>query len=324
MKAIQLVTYGYPLEALKMVELPDPDPPNVREVLIGMEFSPINVSDLLLARGLFGRGIKLPSIIGGEGVGVALAVGSDVTTIKVGDRVLVPHGVFAWAEKVIAPADQVIAVRPGVDPQQASMLSINPPTAGLLLTEFVDLRAGDWIVQNSANSGVGRAVIAIAKSRGVKTINLVRRPELVDELRLLGADVVLVTNSAVVEEVKHAIGGAPVVLALDGVSGTATGILSEILSQGGKIVCYAAPTEEPISVSPFTLIAKHLSVQSLSMYYPEFLSKLPAWIERGAELVHSGTLHAPVAATYSPGSLPQALKHALGGGKVLLDFTKTA
>ncbi len=54
------------------------------------------------------------------------------------------------------------------------MLSINPPTAALLLNESIDLRPGDWVAQNAANSGVGRSLIAIAKARGLKTLNFVR------------------------------------------------------------------------------------------------------------------------------------------------------
>src|SRR2546425_4584369 len=75
------------------------------------------------------------------------------------------------------------------------MLGINPPTAALLLNESIDLRPGDWVAQNAANSGVGRSLIAIAKARGLKTINFVRRPELVPELQAVGGDLVIVDQS---------------------------------------------------------------------------------------------------------------------------------
>lgn len=111
-----------------------------------------------------------------------LAVGDGVLNVKAGDRIVIPHGVFCWAEKVLAPAEGVCVLPPEIDPRQAAMLSINPPAAALLLEEFVSLNPGDWIVQNAANSGVGRAVIAFAKQKGVRTINIVRRSELIDEL----------------------------------------------------------------------------------------------------------------------------------------------
>src|SRR5258707_1241398 len=64
-------------------------------------------------------------------------------------------------------------------------------TASLLLDEAPDLKPGDWVVQNAANSGVGRSLIAIAKARGIKTINLVRRPELIPELQAIGGDLLV-------------------------------------------------------------------------------------------------------------------------------------
>src|SRR5207245_3209342 len=123
-----------------------------------------------------------------------LAVGDGVRNVKAGDRVVIPHGVFSWAEKVLAPAEEAIVLPPEIDPQQAAMLSINPPAAALLLEEFVSLKPGDWIVQNAANSGVGRAVLAFAKQKGLRTINIVRRPELIHELNEIGEDSVVVDS----------------------------------------------------------------------------------------------------------------------------------
>ena len=70
-----------------------------------------------------------------------MAVGDGVKDVKIGDRVVVPHGVFSWAEKVLAPAEKAIVLPAEIDPQQAAMLSINPPAAALLLEEFVSLKA---------------------------------------------------------------------------------------------------------------------------------------------------------------------------------------
>ena len=119
----------------------------------------------------------LPTVIGGEGVGRVLAVGSGVENVKVGDRVLAPLSSFTWRERMVVSADGLFALPHGADPGQLSMLAINPPTAALLLSEYVNLKPGEWVVQNSANSSVGRWVIAFAKARGLKTVNIVRRPE---------------------------------------------------------------------------------------------------------------------------------------------------
>ena len=94
-------------------------------------------------------------------------MGRDVRDLRVGDRVLIPLYAFSWRERMVLPADGLFALPVDADPRQLSMLGINPPTAALLLRAYVDLQPGDSVAQNAANSGVGRSVIAIAKSRGL-------------------------------------------------------------------------------------------------------------------------------------------------------------
>ena len=320
MQAIQLTKYGKPDEGLRLVEIAEPGDPEPGQILIRVEYAPINDSDLLVASGLYAVQPKLPSVVGNEGAGKALTVGDGVQNVKVGDRVVIPHGVFSWAEKVLAPAEEAIVLPPEIDPKQASMLSINPPAAALLLEEFVSLKPGDWIVQNAANSGVGRAVIVFAKQKGVRTINIVRRSELVHELKEIGADIVLLAGPNTAAEAKSATGGALVRLALDGVGGDATGTLLDIVGWDGKIVCYAAPTREPIKINPLGLVAKRASIHPFFMYYPEYLPRIPEKIRAAAALVASYQLRAPIAAVYPARRFEQALAHALAGGKVLLDF----
>ena len=320
MQAIQLTKYGKPEEGLRLVEIAEPGDPKPGEVLIRVEYAPINDSDLLVASGLYAVQPKLPSVVGNEGAGRVLAVGDGVQNVKVGDRVVIPRGVFSWAEKVLAPAEEVIVLPPEIDPQQAAMLSINPPAAALLLEEFVSLKPGDWIVQNAANSGVGRAVIVFAKQKGLRTINIVRRPELIDELKEIGADIVLLAGPNTAAEANRATGGSLVRLALDGVGGDATGTLLDVVGWDAKIVCYAAPTREPIKVNPLGLVAKRASIHPFFMYYPECLPRIPQKIRAAAVLVASHQLRAPIAAAYPVRRFEQALAHALAGGKVLLDF----
>ncbi len=116
-------------------------------------------------------------------------------------------------------------------------------------------------------------------------------------------------------------GYAVVRLALDGVSGDATGTLLDIVGWDAKIVCYAAPTREPIKVNPLGLVAKRASIHPFFMHYPENLPKIPEKIRTAAQLVATHQLRVPIAAVYSARSFKQALARALAGGKVLLDFT---
>jgi len=243
MHAIQMRNFGPPLEVLEFIELPEPSVPAADEVLVGVEFAPINMNDLYLIEGVFPIRPTVPSVVGNEGVGRILAVGKDVGDLRVGDRVLIPLYAFSWRERMVLPAKGLFPLPAGADPRQLSMLGINPPTAALLLREYVDLQPGDWVAQNAANSGVGRSVIAIAKARGLRTINFVRRAELIAELKAAGGDIVLVDEAGALDEVRQAVGDGRVPLGIDGVAGGATATIAGALTQGGR--CHLRADEWP-------------------------------------------------------------------------------
>ncbi|HEX3444616.1 MAG TPA: zinc-dependent alcohol dehydrogenase family protein, partial [Chthoniobacterales bacterium] len=260
MKAIHLTTYGYPAPSLMMVELPEPETPSANEALVRMEYAPINSSDLLLANGLYFLHPKLPSVIGGEGAGIVEAIGAGVTSVKAGDRVTIPFGTFTWSEKVLAPAQGLFVVPSSVDAKTASMLNINPTTAVLLLDEFVKLKPKNWIVLNAANSQVGRCLIAIAQSRDLNIIGIVRRSELIPEIEKLGVDFVGVESPELAKQIQTAIGGVPISLGLDAVGGSAAATMASVLSPGAHLVSYAALSGLPIHLPQLDLIGKRLNI----------------------------------------------------------------
>jgi NADPH:quinone reductase-like Zn-dependent oxidoreductase len=262
----------------------------------------------------------LPTVIGNEAVGRVLDVGPGVQNVKLGDRVLAPLSSFTWRERMVISADGLFSLPPHADPRQLAMLTINPPTAALLLSEYVNLKPGEWVVQNAANSGVGRWVIAFAKMRGLKTVNIVRRPELVPELEAIGGDLVVVDSPDVSEKIKAAVGQAELRLALDGVSGPATGVLAATLSPRGTLVSFAAMSSNPMSISPLDVIFKPVTVRGFFMAHPEFAAKLAPAAAQAAEMIASGRMHIPVAATYPLSSIKEAVAHAQRGGKILLDI----
>jgi NADPH:quinone reductase-like Zn-dependent oxidoreductase len=319
MRAVQLTAFGNPFDGLEYVEIPEPDAPGLNQVLIGVEFSPINPNDLMVAQGIYAFRPPLPAVIGNEGVGRVLAIGPGVESVKVGDRVLAPPASFTWRERIVVSAGGLSALPPDADPQQLAMLAINPPTAALLLSEYVDLKPGEWVVQNAANSGVGRWVTAFAKARGLKTVNIVRRPELVAELEALGGDVVVVDSPDVPERIKAAVGQAQLRLALDGVSGPATGVLAATLSPRGTLVSFAAMSEGLMSINPLDVIFKPLTMRGFWLGHPEIASKIAPAIAQAASMIASGRVHIPVAATYPLSSIKEAVAHVQRGGKILLD-----
>src|SRR5882672_3669320 len=174
MKSIVLTSYGDPVSGLEYREVPEPENPDIGQVLVGIEFSPINFSDILVARGLYPLRPELPSVIGNEGVGRVLKIGEKVSGVRVGDRVVLPLGRFVWRQRLIVPAMDLIVLPEDADPRQLSMLSINPPTAHLLLELYVRLRANDWIAINAANSAIARWLIGLGKRKGLKILGLVR------------------------------------------------------------------------------------------------------------------------------------------------------
>src|SRR5437879_932339 len=228
MKAIHLTAYGNPAQNLQMVEVPEPNALSANEALVRMEYAPIAYSDLLLANGVYLLRPKLPSVIGGEGAGLVEAIGPGVTSVKVGDRVTITFGTFTWSEKVLAPAQGLFVVPPSIDARTASMLNINPTTAVLLLSEFVKLKPKDWIVLNAANSQVARCLIAIAKSRDLNIVGIVRRSELIPELERLRVDFVGVESPKLSKQIQTATGGMPIRLGLDAVGGLATTTIASV------------------------------------------------------------------------------------------------
>ena len=128
---------------------------------------------------------------------------------------------------------------------------------------FVDLARGDWLIQNAANSAAGRAVIQIARELGYKTVNVVRRSELIDELRADGGDVVLVDSENLRHEVADAIGGAPIHLGLNAVGGESALRLANCLAPGATLVTYGAMSLQPLKIPNGLLIFKDLRFRGI-------------------------------------------------------------
>src|ERR1041384_3297248 len=143
------------------------------------------------------------------------------------------------------------------------MLKINPLTAWRLLHDYVNLAKGDWLIQNAANSAVGRAVIAIARDLGFKTVNVVRRAELLDELRAEGGDVVLLDDEKLREEVKAATNGAAIRLGLNSVGGDSALRLANCLAFGGTLVSFGAVSLQPLKIPTGLLIFKDLRFRGI-------------------------------------------------------------
>src|SRR6202022_511457 len=320
MKAIQIQAFGKPIDVAQCVDIADVGAPEANEVVIALQASPINQYDLLMIAGGYGYRPPLPAIVGTEGVGRVIAVGSGVKHLKEGDRTLVPFLHPAWAERVKTNALWLRPLPPG-DVNQFAMMGVNPPTAYLLLTDIVKLSQGSWVIQNGANSGVGRATIAVAKSLGLKTVNVVRREEVVEEVKALGGDVVLIDGPDLAKRVTAETGNAPITLALDGISDTSPMNLMSCLSESGVLVSYGGVSRKPMVVQPGGLIFKKQTIRGFWLLYWYQSAKpdeITAMFGHLAPLVASGTISTPVVATYGFEQVSEAIaKAGESGGKGL-------
>jgi len=321
-KSIIFREFGPPETVLSLVEEEVPEP-RAGEVLIRVEASPINPADLNVIEGKYPKRPELPAVPGMEGAGVIAAIGPEVSGFAHGDRVLVPHGTGAWREYITVPTSGVFAVPAKIPAFQAAMLRINPPTAWRMLHDFVRLQPGDWLLQNAANSAVGRAVIVMAKAIGVHTVNIVRRPELIPELRALGADHVFVESDALVQQIADVATLGRIRLAFNSVGGESALRLANALSRQGVLVTYGAMGRQPLRLPNGLLIFKNL-------VWTGFW--ITAWYKHASEdevrdmfasifpLLESGALAVPVAATYPLDQFREAIAHASSDcrpGKIL-------
>jgi trans-2-enoyl-CoA reductase len=287
---LQFDQTGNPAEVLQLRER-TPAPPAGHEVRVRMRYAPVNPADLNFIEGTYGRAANPPCIPGHEGCGEVEEVGSAVTSLVKGDVVAPLLGTGCWTQHLTAPEHHFAKLPPQIDAVQASMLRINPVTAWALLKHYVSLEKGAWVVQNAANSGVGRAVIQIARHFGLRTLNFVRRSELIDELKALGADEVVLDNDEGVAEAKKIVGNDPVRLAANAVGGDSAIHLMDVLSSEGIMVTYGAMSRRSLKVPNKFLIFKNLQLHGLwitkwfeqasTPELHEVLDPLTALIEKG-------------------------------------------
>ncbi|MFC5695281.1 zinc-dependent alcohol dehydrogenase family protein [Pseudomonas sp. GCM10022186] len=311
-----------PQDVIEAVEFELP-PVAAGQALVKVLAAPINPSDVLTLTGEYGMLPPLPAVGGNEGVGEVLEVAADVANLKPGQTVLLPVGCGTWRTHLIADAKQLIAL-PGADPQQLAMLTVNPPTAYLMLRDFVDLQPGDWVIQNAANSGVGSYLIQLAKIRGLKTINVVRRDSAVAAVQAEGGDLVLVDGPDLPGRVREATGGAPVKLGIDAVGGAATDHLAASLAEGGVLVNYGRMSGEPCQVNPGSFVFRDVTLKGfwLARWFRQATPQQQMQLfGELIQLIASGKLKARIAATYDISRIKEAVAAAAGGerdGKIVL------
>jgi len=301
MRALIHHQFGEPSEVLAVENVETPEP-GQGEVRVRTILSPIHNHDLWTIRGTYGFKPELPARAGTEAVGVVDALGEGVTHLTVGQRVATGGTFGVWAEYFVAKAATLIPVDESLTDEVAAQL-VSMPFSAISLLDTLDLAEGDWFVQNAANGAVGRLVAQLAVARGINVVGLVRKGARVDELAAQGIGNVVATDVEGWEEtVREITGGAPVMVALDSVGGSATGELASLLSENGTLIVFGAMNSPVMDIPSGAVIFKNLTVKG---FWGSKVGSAMSAEKRGAlfgELatrIAQGALTLPVEATYS-------------------------
>lgn len=225
-------------------------------------------------------GTAEPSAVGGnEGAFEVISTGGQVKNLKKGDWVIMKKtSQGTWRTHAQFDESQLVKIedKTNLTPLQVGTVSVNPCTAYRMIKDFCEwdwLRQGEeWLVQNGANSGVGRAAIQLAREWGIKTLNVIRERDTPDatealkkELMELGATSVVteqeLTAAAPFKEHLNKItrgGREPIRLALNCVGGKTAGTLAKYLAPGSHFVTYGAMSKQPLPLPAGLLIFKDI------------------------------------------------------------------
>jgi NADPH:quinone reductase-like Zn-dependent oxidoreductase len=330
MRQLQLIAHGEPSDVVELNTVSEPAL-GQEDVLISMEAAPMNPSDFLFIRGIYGVRAAFPSSVGAEGVGRVAKIGSKVDPTVRGKRVLIlpTYEQGTWADEVVVPVRNLVPMSDEADPLQLSMIGINPATAYLLLNRYVSLMPGDWIGQTAANAAMGQYIIALAKLAGVKTLNVVRREEAAEQVREWGGDRVVLHSDNLNKDIEEALDGKKLSLVLDTVGGAPVGELAKSLKPGGSIVVYGMQSGQFPAMPPKEFIYRGLSLHGfwlINWIRDAPRTEIKEIYQKVGDLVADGSLSAAVEHVYPLDQFKEAFKQSLKSnrsGKILFKFGAT-
>jgi NADPH:quinone reductase-like Zn-dependent oxidoreductase len=311
MKAVFFDTPGKAADVLKLREVALPEP-QAGEVRLQVKMASINPSDLMFVQNMYGiRPVFPASRAGFEGVGIVDACGEGVQ-IPIGTRAAFT-AVGAWGEYVTTSAKSLIPVPDAMTDEYATQLFVNPFTAYAMVLES-GVQPGDYLMLSAAGSAFGKMVIQVCKMKGIKTIGTVRRPDLIAQLKALGADEIInTTEENPIKRVKEITEGKGVACILDAVAGPTAAQLLPCLSNKGRMLVYGALSLSDIPVNAGLLIFKEISIQGfwltswMKTAKPEHRKEVS---ENVVKLLASGAVQLPIEAVYSLEDFKKAVLHA--------------
>ena len=235
MKAIRVHAAGGP-EALTLDDIPAPSP-KAGEALVKVDAAGLNYIDVYFRTGMYKA--ELPLTIGMEAGGVVTAVGSNVSEVKVGDKVAYTGVAGAYAEQAVVPSSKLVVLPAGVSTKQGAAAMLQGMTAHYLATSTYPLKHGDTCLVHAAAGGVGLLLCQIAKLRGARVIGTVSTDDKAKLAREAGADeTIIYTRQDFEAEVKRMTNGKGVQVVYDAVGKTTWDKSLNSLAPRGLIALY--------------------------------------------------------------------------------------
>jgi len=240
-KALICKAAGEWQDVLSLQEVKLPPELSTGQVRLKMLTAAIHPSDFGMIAGTYGKARTFPTVLGREGIGEVIKLGSGAANLKVGDWVRIPEEVGAWQEQVDVPAAELMPLPKNIPVEQLALSFINPPTVLRVLEDFVKLQPGDSVITNAGKSAVSVALLQLCKSRSVKAYAVVRNKttEDVTWLETMGAEGVLDESEEYFKTTKAA-------LVLNQVGGESVLKLIKALRPGGVCVTIGGATKELI------------------------------------------------------------------------------
>jgi NADPH2:quinone reductase len=320
MKAIEVARTGGP-EVLTFTDLPKPQPkPN--EAIVELKAIGVNFIDVYFREGRYPA--TLPFVDGQEGAGVVSAVGSDVKSVAVGDRVAYTSVLGSYAQYAAVPAEKLIKLPDKIDFQQGAALMLQGMTAHYLVKSAYPLKHGETCLVHAAAGGVGQLLVQMAKMIGARVIATAGTDEKAALAKKLGADNVIVyTRQDFEAEVKRLTNNAGVEVVYDGVGKSTFDADLNVLKPRGYLVLFggasgAVPPFDPIKLSQKGSL---FLTRPTLVHYTATREELTWRASEVFDWVASGKLKVDIGHTYKLAAAAQAhrdLEARRTTGKVLL------
>jgi len=273
--ALQLQDYKVSVEE---VDLPKPKHGEVLVKLAAATVNPSDQGDLYQAARGLPKGIVFPKVFGREGCGVVIASGGGIIAGNaVGKKVGVASmGAGMWQEYVCQPAiGPIHALDQDLPVEDAASFFVNPMTA-VGFFDVVERKGENVFIHTVGNSQLGQMIIKLAKIKGIKVVNMVRREEAKKQLEDMGADYVVVTKPGWEQEMSKLIKQLGITIAFDAIAGDMTGTMMSLLPAHSTTYVYGGLSKKPVgNLPPVDMIYHSKKVEAFF---------LGSWIIEGGKI----------------------------------------